>query len=109
MNDRLLSEITGLSRQAVKGYENLYPLILIHSVAEDSLASTDGKLKKAVVDIPNIGKLIYNTKRGTYSFKPTKLFESYMKMAVEKGYSPLNMEVSKRMVEKINREYKSLL
>lgn len=109
MNDKDLMAITGLSERAIKGYERIYPLMFIHILAEEALACTNGKLKKATIDIPNMGTIVYNTKSKTYSFKPTKMFDRHVRMAIKKGTSPLITTVTDTLIERINKQYKSLL
>lgn len=108
MFDDDLIALTGLSERAVKGYEKIYPLMLTHQVAEQALDSTNGSLKKATIDIPYVGTLVYNSKKGSYTFTPDKIFNRQVRQAVQ-GKSSLTKAITDTLIERINRHFKDLL
>lgn len=82
--------------------------MLVHQVAEDALEKTDGQLQKAVIDIPNVGTLVYNKKKGSYKFTPTKLFDRQVRQALE-GKSALSTATAETLIRRINNQYDDLL
>lgn len=108
LTDKELSTITGLSSTLVKGYKRIYPLLLVHQVAEDALNKTDGSLKKAVIDIPNVGTLVYNRKSKTYKFKPYFMFDWQVRQALE-GKSSLVEQAEKNLIRSIEKNYDELI
>lgn len=108
INDRDIITLTGLSERSIQGYKKIYPLMLVHQVAEDALAKTDGRLQKAVIDIPNVGTLVYNKKKGSYKFTPTQVFDKQVRQALE-GKSALATATTESLIQRINRQYNELL
>ena len=67
-----------------------------------------GSLKKAVIDIPNVGTLVYNRKSKTYKFKPYFMFDWQVRQALE-GKSPLVEQAEKNLIRSIEKNYDELI
>lgn len=111
-DNKELMALTGLNIQAVTGYIRLYPALMLHEVAEQALANTNGSLKECQITIPKVGIIYVERKSGegiTYSFVPDECFEKQLVKTMDTGDSPLTPMLEKSVVSTINKKYNSMI
>lgn len=106
-----LCKIFNLSGQMTMKIMKLMSKSIVHSVAEDSLSSKDGKLLQFEIEIPYIGTItMVNTGKSleVLDMKMNKEFYSQLTGAVNEGDSPLIKESEERLIRMIKNKYDNL-
>lgn len=107
-----LDEILGISSLMVKHFLLTVKDCLLHSVAEQALLCTEGKLTEVDIEVPYIGTLHVDLEHGKITSTSIVLvsdFANELEDAVNFGKSTLLERAETSMVENIKSNYDSLI
>lgn len=111
-NNTDLEALTGLTPKSLTGYTRLYPAIMLHEIAEQTLDNTNGKLRDCCFTIPRVGKVVIHRSdidSLEYEFMPDPEFEKQIVKSMNTGSSPLTKILETSVISMINQKYQDLL
>lgn len=108
-------EIRDLTQLKIREAYHLMTLlrtILVHTIVEQSLESTEGKPTTYETHIPQLGLVtITRNSSGSYEylFEPTEEFSSQVTKAIEEGISPMEQAALDAAKWNLANKYKELI